>query len=146
MQVNRIENLDNTNNFITTYLPIIVATISGLVGTGLGIYNFIQRQRERKPIFGEFKRGIDTVGIWRIYVHSPNKPIRKCYATFRDEKLPLWDGKGYERTIPLGGGVNFLMPEGVSKDDNDIILIKSGRQVIEKSRFNQMETIGDSTY
>lgn len=134
--------MDNQPDFVTTYLPIIVATTTGVIGSGLGIYNFIQRQIDRKPTFSKFQRKKDTVGRWHIFVHSPTKPIRKCYATFKGEKLPLWDGKGYERTISLGEGVNFLIPENVSKDDEGTVLIKSGRQIIEKSKFNEMEAVG----
>ena len=135
--------MDNPPDFTTIYLPIIVATTTGIIGTGLGIYNFIQKQKDRKPTFGKFQRRKDTVQRWQIFLHSPTKPIRKCNATFKGQRLPLWDGKGYERSIALGEGVNFTMPEGISKDDNGMVIIKSGRQTIEKSKFNEMETVGD---
>ncbi len=132
--------MDNPPDFIITYLPIIIATITGIIGTVLGIYNFIQRQKDRKPTFSKFQRRKDTVERWQIFLHSPTKPIRKCNATFKGQRLPLWDGKGYDRTISLGEGCNFTMPEGVSNDDDGTVLIKSGKQIIEKSKFNEMET------
>ncbi len=131
--------MDNPPDFTITYLPIIIATITGITGTGFGIYNFIQRQKDRKPTFSKFQRRKDTVEKWQIFLHSPTKPVRKCNATFKGQRLPLWDGKGYDRTISLGEGCNFTMPVGVSNDDDGIVLIKSGKHIIEKSKFNEIE-------
>ena len=138
----KLRILDNPPDFTTTYLPIIVATITGLVGTGLGVYNFIQGQRDRKPKFEQFQRKKDTVGRWYIYVHSPSKPIRKCSATFKGQKLSIRDGKGFKKNVVSGSGCNFDMPNDVSENDDGVVLIKSGRRTIEKSKFNEMEATG----
>lgn len=134
--------LNNTPDFTTTYLPVIIATITGIVGTGLGLYNFIQRQKDRKPKFEQFKRKKDTVGGWYIYVGAPSKPVRRCNATFKGQKLQLRSKKACEETIPSGGGCNFDMPLDVSIDDDDFVIIRDGKRKLEKERFNEMITEG----
>ena len=133
--------LDNPPDFTTTYLPVIVATITGIVGTVLGIYNFIQRQKDRKPSFSEFQRKKDGAGAWYIYVHSPTKPVRRCNATFKGQQLQLSHEKVYEKTVPLGGGCNFDMLPNVSDNDDGFIIVLDGKKIIEKERFSKMVTV-----
>jgi len=134
--------LDNPPDFTTTYLPVIIATTTGIIGTGLGLYNFIQRQKDRRPKFEQFKRKRDTVKGWYIFVHSPSKPVRRCNATFKGQKLQLRSKKAYEETIPSGVGCNFDMPSDVSNDDDGFVIIRDGKKKLEKERFNKMITEG----
>lgn len=131
--------MGNPPDFTTTYFPIIIATFTGLVGAGLGIYNFIQGQRDRKPKFELFQRKQES-GVWFIHLHSPSKAIRECNVTFKGKPLLLRGGQGYKKTIMSGGGCNFDMPRDILDNDDGIIQVKSGRMTIEKARFNEMES------
>ncbi|MBI5146296.1 MAG: hypothetical protein HZA84_03655 [Thaumarchaeota archaeon] len=137
-----MRTLDNIPDFIVIYLPIIIATITGIIGTGLGIHNFVQGQRDRRPVFSEFQRKQDGVGAWYIFVHSPTKPVRRCNAIFKGQQLQLRNEKGYEQTVPLGGGCNFDMPSGVSDHDDNFVIIRDGKKNIEKEKFSKMITVG----
>ena len=130
--------MDNLPDFIITYLPIVIATITGIIGTGLGVYNFIQRQKDRRPTLGTFQRKKEN-GIWFIHIHSPSKPIRKCNVTFKGQHLLIRGGISDEKTVPLGGGVNFDMPNDVSDNDDGMVLVKSGKRTLEKPKFNEIE-------
>jgi len=116
----------------------------GIIGTVivLSITLYFNLQ-DRKPKFEQFQRKKDTVGKWYIFVHSPSKRIRKCSATFKGQKLSLRDGKGFEKNVVSGGGCNFDMPNDVSENNDGVVLIKSGRQTIEKSKFNEIEATGN---
>ena len=123
-------------------LAVFVPIIGGIIAGWYYINKIIQDKKDRKPKFEQFKRKKDTVGGWYIYVGAPSKPVRRCSATFKGQKLQLRSKKAYDETIPSGGGCNFDMPSDVSNDDDGFVIIRDGKKKLEKERFNKMITEG----
>ncbi len=123
-------------------LSIIVPIIGGIIASVYYISKILLDRKDRNAKFSKFQR-VKERGEWHIMVHSPSKPIRKCNATFKDQKLSLRGQNGSERSIALGEGCNFDMPIGISVEDNSFVIIRDDKKIIEKERFNKMETIVD---
>ena len=122
-----------------TVLSVGVPIIGGITASVYYINKLIQDKKDRKPTFSTFQRKKEN-SVWFIHLHSPNKPIRKCNIIFKGEQLSLRGEKGYEKSVPLGGGCNFDMPSDVSKDDDGFVIVREEKKKLEKEKFNKMET------
>ena len=134
-----MNELDNLFNFLITYYQII-AWIVGLIIAAISIFKFIQNQKDRQmKVFMEKVKGNDH-RIRQIRVRYRNKPIERCNVSFNGILL-IWDSteNQHEFTIMEGGARNATIPDEIFTEDAKIV-IKSGKKIIKKIHFKDMET------
>lgn len=118
---------------------ISILTAIGVIATAsatAGIWYYTKQ--DRRTIFGKFQRKKEN-GIQFIYVGSPSKPIRICKATFKGEPLLIRGTTNYEKGVDVGEGCNFDMPLNVSEDDDGFVIIRDGKKMLIKEKFNKLE-------
>ena len=131
--------MNNIPDFTTTDIQIIVAIIAGLVGIGLGIYHFIQSQKDRRiKILAEKVKGNDH-RIRQIRVRYMNKPIEKCNISFKGTKL-VWDSTDGQTnfTIVEGSARNATIPDDIFSEDAEVV-VRTGNKVIKRVNFKDMD-------
>jgi len=118
--------------------PILTAigAIATAIVTGITLAIKI---KDRRPTFNDFKR-IREKDIWKIFVHSPTKPLRKCNVLFDRKPLPESTSKSHERGVGLGGGLNFDMPIGTPDDDERDVIVREDKTIIFKKKFKDVPT------
>ena len=123
---------------ILPYLPFVFGII-GAIGVGIALIKFIQGQKDRQiKVHVEKVKGNDH-RIRQIRVRYMNKVVKRCNISF-NETLLIWDGTDgkFEFTIFEGGAKNATIPDNIFTEEAEII-IKSGKKVIEKTTFKEME-------
>lgn len=100
---------------------IIAAAVGTIVGTILGILKFHYMREDRKPKFS-YERFEDSTG-WKIMILHPDKLIHKFSITIDDKLIPISNSpdKFCERTLRVGEGTNFDVPENVT-DDSKVLM------------------------
>jgi len=80
---------------------------------------------------------------WSIRLLYPKEHLEACTIFWKDGPLPWWDPaqKTYQRLIIANGGGNVRIPKGWEADEDTIITVKDGENVLMTRKFSELPIV-----